>query len=240
MTDVTALPDVTDAVGKRTDAVGDRTDAVGEGPDSVGRPVRARNPRGQGERLRDELLEAALRLLADAAHPDDVSIRAIAREAGVSPTAAYRHFDDRDELVMEAVGCCFQDFAELLGERIAEVDDPFERLQEAGRAYVEFAEEQGGRYRVLFSNPVMFEGAAETKHLAGDQAFDTLVRIVQDCIDAGAPTRTDDARFISYQVWTWVHGIVDLRITHHGMDFPDSEPMLQDLRVALGLVPPTD
>ncbi|UDY38100.1 TetR/AcrR family transcriptional regulator [Dermatobacter hominis] len=229
MTDVTAHPDVTDAPAEGSEA---------------GRPARPRNPRGQGDRLRDELLEAALRLLADAAHPDDVSIRAIAREAGVSPTAAYRHFDDRDELVMEAVGCCFQDFAELLGERIAEVDDPFQRLQEAGRAYFEFAEEQGGRYRVLFSNPVMFEspvalGGAETKHMAGDQAFDTLVQIVQDCIDAGAPTRTDDARFLSYQVWTWAHGIVDLRITHHGMDFPDSELMLQDLRVALGLVPPT-
>ena len=49
--------------------------------------------------LRAELLDATLRLLADAPHPDDVSIRAIAREAGVSPTAAYRHFEDRDELV---------------------------------------------------------------------------------------------------------------------------------------------
>ncbi len=225
MTDVTAPPNVTGPAGAATDT-------------SRRRP---RNPRGQGDRLRDELLEAALRLLADAAHPDDVSIRAIAREAGVSPTAAYRHFDDRDELVEEAVSCCFRGFSELLAERVADVDDPFRRLQEAGRAYFDFAEQQGGRYRVLFSNPVKFEIASEAshKHLAGDQAFDALVQIVQDCIDAGAPTRTDDARFISYQVWTWAHGIVDLRITHDEMDFPDSGALLADLQVALGLVPPT-
>ena len=226
MTDVTAHSDVTDL----------RTDGT-----AGTRPERARNPRGQGERLREELLEAALRLLADAAHPDDVSIRAIAREAGVSPTAAYRHFEDRDELVGEAVGCCFQGFADLLAERVADVDDPFRRLAEAGRAYIEFAEEQGGRYRILFSNPVMFEGDSETKHLAGDQAFDALVQIVQDCIDAGAPTRSSDPRYVAYQVWTWAHGIADLHITHAGqMDFPDAQVMLDDLRVALRLVPPTD
>jgi AcrR family transcriptional regulator len=205
---------------------------------------RPRNPRGQGDRLRDELLDAALRLLAEAAHPDDVSIRAIAREAGVSPTAAYRHFDDRDELVEEAVSCCFQGFTELLAERAAGVDDPFERLRRAGQAYVEFAEQQCGRYRVLFSNPVRFEVGAEPnhqhKHLAGDQAFDALVQIVQDCIDAGAPTRTEDARYLAYQVWTWAHGIVDLRITHAEMDFPSAEQMFDDLRIALGLVPPDE
>ena len=225
MTDVTASTDVTEPV----------TD-----PSEPARPERARNPRGQGDRLRDELLDAALRLLADAPHPDDVSIRAIAREAGVSPTAAYRHFEDRDELVQEAVGCCFQGFAERLAEKVADVDDPFQRIAEAGRAYIDFAEQQGGSYRILFSNPVMFEVDSETKHLAGDQAFDALVQIVQDCIDAGAPTRSSDARYVAFQVWTWAHGIADLHITHAGqMDFPDAHVMLDDLRQALGLVPPT-
>ena len=206
------------------------------------RPVRTRNPRGQGERLRTELLDATLRLLADAPHPDDVSIRAIAREAGVSPTAAYRHFEDRNDLVREAVGCCFQGFAELLVERTGAVDDPFERLAEAGRAYIDFAEEQRGRYRVLFSNPVPFDLDVDSDHLhlAGDEAFDALVALVQDCIDAGATTRSTDARYVAYQVWTWAHGIVDLRITHRAemKDFPDARQMFDDLRTALGLAQP--
>ena len=54
----------------------------------------------------------------------------------------------------------------------------------------------------------------------------------------GAVTRTDDAVYLSYQVWTWMHGIVDLRITHPHMDWPDPERMVDDVAVALGLVRP--
>jgi hypothetical protein len=73
--------------------------------------------------------------------------------------------------------------------------------------------------------------------MAGVTAFEALVSLVQSCLDAGACTRTDDAVFLSFQVWTWVHGIVDLRITHAAMDWPPEEQMLDDLQVALGLVP---
>ncbi len=62
--------------------------------------------------------------------------------------------------------------------------------------------------------------------------------IVQACLDAGAPTRTDDATHLSFQVWTWIHGIVDLRITHAKMPWPPIEQMFDELQVALGLVPP--
>jgi len=212
---------------------------------------RPRNPRGQGDRLREELIAAAQDLLAEAAHPDDVSIRAVARRAGVSPTAAYRHFSDRDDLVMTAIHSCFDEFTEELAVAVADVDNPFDKLRAAGRAYFAFAQAGHGHYRVLFSNPMPFEmehdlghdqtgsdGAAAGAEMAGSTAFEALIGLVQACLDAGAQTRTDDATYLSFQIWTWVHGIVDLRITHPGMDWPPAERLLDDLSVALGLVPP--
>ena len=212
---------------------------------------RSRNPRGQGDRLREELIAAAQDLLAEAAHPDDVSIRAVARRAGVSPTAAYRHFTDRDDLVMTAIHSCFDEFTEELAVAVADVDNPFDKLRAAGRAYFAFAQAGHGHYRVLFSNPMPFEmahdlghdqtgsdGAAAGAEMAGSTAFEALIGLVQACLDAGAQTRTDDATYLSFQIWTWVHGIVDLRITHPVMDWPPAERMLDDLMVALGLVPP--
>jgi AcrR family transcriptional regulator len=202
-------------------------------------PARSRNKRGEGERLREELLDAAVGLLSEAAHPDDVSIRAIARAAGVSPTAAYRHFEDRDDLVCEAVGACYAEFAEDMLRATAGIADPFERLRLAGRAYLEYAHAEHGHYRVLFSNPVSILSKSDDEELAGKAAFAQLVAIVQACLDAGAPTRTQDAEFLSFQVWTWIHGIVDLRITHPMMDWPDAEQMFEEVQVALGLVHPT-
>lgn len=201
-------------------------------------PPRERNPRGQGDRLRDELVAAAVDLLSTVPHPDEVSVRGVARRAGVSPTATYRHFADRDELVTAACAACFDEFARDMAEAIAREDDPFARLRAAGDAYAAYAMAEHGHYRVLFSNPVPLDHEAIDESSAGKVAFDQLVEVVQECLDAGAPTRTDDAVFLSFQVWTWMHGIVDLRITHPTMDWPPLEPLLDDLSVALGLVPP--
>jgi AcrR family transcriptional regulator len=202
------------------------------------RSDRSRNPRGQGDRLRDELIEAAAHLLATAAHPDDVSIRAVARAAGVSPTATYRHFSDRDELVHAAVGSCFGEFAQEMLEATADEPNPFERLRAAGRSYLEYAMAEHGHYRVLFSNPVPMHSDLVEADSAGKAAFEQLVDIVQACLDAGAPARSDDATYLSFQVWTWMHGIVDLRITHGHMDWPPAERLVDDVAVVLGLVEP--
>ena len=196
---------------------------------------RRRNPRGQGDRLREELIEAAQHLLATAAHPDDVSIRAVARQAGVSPTAAYRHFEDRDDLVRSAVYGCFEEFSAELLDRVLPFSDPFERLRAAGHAYLDFANAEHGHYRVIFSNPMMPEKTDD--EMSGATAFELLVGLVQDCLDAGSAARTDDATYLSYQVWTWIHGIVDLRITHCAMEWPDAQRMFDDVLTTLGLTP---
>ncbi len=200
---------------------------------------RPRSPRGEGRQLRSDLIEAAIELIAEAGNPESVSIRAVAREAGVTPTAAYRHFADRDDLVEAACRHLFDAFTELMLDAVGDATDPFERLELAGRAYLRFAEENQGVYRSLFSNPLHLDDDFTDEDAVGMTSFTLLVEMVQSCLDAGAEAaaRSADATYLSFQLWSWLHGLVDLRITHPALPWPDPSRMLTDMRVTVGLVP---
>ena len=73
-------------------------------------PPRPRNPRGAGERLHGELVEAAVRVLAAHGDTERLSIRAVAAEAKVTPPAVYRYFPDRRALVRHGRGDLFRPF----------------------------------------------------------------------------------------------------------------------------------
>jgi AcrR family transcriptional regulator len=202
---------------------------------------RERNPRGKGERLRRELVHNGLKLIEKSTHPDEVSIRAIARRTGVSATAAYRHFVDRDDLVYCAIVAAFEDFSEHLASAVATAgDDPFEGLRAAGAAYRQYAAVQPGRYRVMFSNPMACPETTTATEAETELATDTftmMVTLVQECLDAGAPAASGgaSAEYLAFQLWTWIHGIVDLRITHPDIEWPDAATMFRDGQRLLGL-----
>lgn len=190
--------------------------------------------------LRADLLAAALQLLAETGDREDVSIRAIAKAAGVSPTAAYRHFEDRDALIDAACETCFVEFSAHMLERIAHHDDPFARLQAAGQAYLDYSRSDDGHFRVLFTNPsnhaeLEFPTAAD----AAGTAFQQLVSLIDGCLEAGAkPVISSDSVYLAFQVWSWVHGIAELHLSHPNMAWPDVNQMVADIAVALGLSGP--
>ena len=72
--------------------------------------TRPRSRRGEGDALRDEILDAAERLIVRAGDADAVSIRAIADAVGVSPPAIYLHFPDKDALVSAVCERRFEEF----------------------------------------------------------------------------------------------------------------------------------
>lgn len=190
--------------------------------------------------MREDLINAALEAMATEGDADSVSLRAVAKAAGVSPTAAYRHFEDRDALIDAAAQACFDGFSEFMLEGTAAADDPFGRLQAAGRTYLAYARQHAGHYRVLFSNPPSeHEYEFETSADPGGTAFQQLMSLVADCMAAGAVCRTsDDPFYVAFQVWAWVHGIVDLHLSHPHLPWPDMEQMIDDVAVALGLDAP--
>lgn len=166
---------------------------------------RTRNPKGRGDRLRVELLDAATDLIAEHGSADSVTLRAVAARAGVSPTAVYRHFDDHEHLISAAVAHCWQEFADALEPPTDGTSDVFDRFTEMGHAYLGFAGREPGKYAVLFSlTAPLAEPAAECSF----GVFGGLV----DSVDAILRANDDDRDpvFVAHQVHTWIHGIATL------------------------------
>src|ERR1700727_710945 len=87
------------------------------------------NARGQGERLREEILSAAARRLGDLAEDEALSLRAVARAVSISPTSVYLYFPDRDTLVAAAMERCHAEMVRAADEGEAAHQDPAPALR---------------------------------------------------------------------------------------------------------------
>src|ERR1700754_1696419 len=107
--------------------------------------------------LRNALISAAAEPAAGGG-PGSVSIRAAARQVGVTPTAAYRHFAGHEELVSAATDCALDELSAAMQKELAvrpESDDPvlyaLGSFAAIGRGYLAFARAEPGLFRTVFS-----------------------------------------------------------------------------------------
>lgn len=197
-------------------------------------PARRRYARGEGDRLRDDLLEAAAELMSKHGSVDQISLRGVAREVGVSPTAVYRHFDDHLDLLRQSVDYCWANFHRALTDALVGHDGAYAALRACGEAYCDFAFHNTGQYRVLFSNRIDL-GPREAP--IGDEAFQILIDLVAACLREREDPR--DPFFVAVQVHTWIHGIVDLCFGHADLSWPTIDAQLDGLVDALRLTTST-
>jgi AcrR family transcriptional regulator len=194
--------------------------------------TRERNPRGQGERLRADLVDAAVALIAENRSIEGVSLRGAAKRAGVSPMAVYNHFADKDALIEAAIRQCWDEFQAAIAEAL-ELEDPVAKLRAAGEAYVRFALDNPGKYAVMFTATAL---PAELVGI-GLSSFDVLVAMVADILTANGDDR--DPLFVAAEVHTWIHGIVLLdNCVPDQVDWPGTDRLLDDLMLRLGLTTP--
>jgi len=111
--------------------------------------TRQRNVRGQGALLREEILAAAVRVVDASENVADVSLRSIAREAGVSTMALYAHFDNRDDLLAAVAELSWDQVSREISEQAQAGATPRERLLLGCRTYVGFAERFPLRYVLM-------------------------------------------------------------------------------------------
>jgi AcrR family transcriptional regulator len=196
--------------------------------------ARARNPRGQGERLREALIDAAIELLADLQDVEALSVRAVTARVGVTPTALYLHFADKDELLEAVKARCFQELRNytLAAEQQAG-PDPRAQLEQHILAYIQFAADLPGYYRVLFHTrrggeprtagvPSNLE-ELEWSH-TGTLAFGDLVRGVERCLPPGREPFP-----VALMIWAAEHGYVSLREISRLFRFPDPTTYVNQL-----------
>src|SRR5258706_247191 len=112
--------------------------------------ARTRNPRGEGGRLRAEIVEAASELLEQSGSEAAITLRAVARQVGISAPSIYPHFADREEILNAVLSRAFEAMVARLRVAVQGEQDPVARLRAVAPAYVAFAAEQPHRYRVLF------------------------------------------------------------------------------------------
>lgn len=197
-------------------------------------PDRSENTYHHGN-LRPALLELAQRQL-EALGPDKLSLRALAREAGVSQTAPYRHFADKGALLAALAGRGHQALRDCTRLACDGCEQAAERIVRAGLAYIHFAQQNPALYKLMFGpvidDPLVYPELRE----AGRDSFDVILGIVQQGLAEGSftPERAD---LIAMSCWSMVHGIASLSID--GMysctetDLPDEALMEGTLRLAL-------
>jgi AcrR family transcriptional regulator len=183
---------------------------------------RARNAHGSGQRLRQELMDAADRLLASGTPPADLSLRAVAREAGVAAPSVYLQFESKDALIDAVVASRFQQLADTVTASLGNETDPYTRLLRGCEAYIAFAKEHPSAYRMIFetTNPVL-----NPEELTGREAFQLLVDAVHACLPADRAS-PEQAFAIAIDIWSAMHGMVSLRRTMPGFPWPDTTDQL--------------
>lgn len=175
---------------------------------------RERNPRGQGDRLREDLVSAAQRLLAT--EPvQALSLRAVAREAGVSAPALYLHFADRRELVWAVLCRQFDELAATAAAAADEAADPRDRLRGWCLAYCRFGLTQTGQYRAMFESWAAERVELPLTQLPGYKLWHGLLTAVTAC---GVPD--SQAEQVATLTWAGLHGLVSLRINKPSFPWP--------------------
>ena len=147
-------------------------------------------------------LRAAAREILDETGREDVQLREVTRRIGVSATAAYRHFQNKDGLLASIAAEGFRELAVHL-EGAAADEDPLVRT---GLAYVEFALQKRGLFRLMFG-PILVERA---KYPGLDEAARAVFELLRRVVGADGLPRQDNSDALA--AWGLVHGLSALFI----------------------------
>lgn len=158
--------------------------------------------------LRAALLQAAADLLAEGG-PPAITLREAARRIGVSPTAPYRHFADKEALLAALAAEGFRALGEALG---AAASAKGQGLNRVGEAYVKFALANPARFHLMFGHAVSAISKHPDLEAAALQSFEQLTRLI---------ARGGGDRLAAIRAWALVHGLADLLIERM---IPGEEP----------------
>jgi len=201
---------------------------------------RRRAPRGSGEQLREEILDAATDLLLETGHAKEVSIRSVAQRVGITPPSIYLHFADKDAL-LDAV--CARYFEKLDAEMqlvATQHTAPIEVLRAQGLAYVRFAVKTPELYRIA----MMGEGisGSDVDATLNTAAFGHLRSAVEALMAEGTYPQGESTAY-ALELWTAAHGVATMLISRPYLPWGDAEEFTDRVlravccgHIALGMI----
>ena len=161
--------------------------------------------------LKNALIKAGVEILAKEG-VDGLSLRKVAQKAGVSHSAPYSHFPDKQSLIAAISTEGFnQLYAELDAAVLPHANDPKRQLLEGMNAYIRFAMENTDTFKIMFSGVLEIEKEYPAFVEISRKTFQLVVGVVRACQDAGV-LRATSPEMLAVAVWGQVHGIVSLAL----------------------------
>ncbi|MFD4669328.1 TetR/AcrR family transcriptional regulator [Lentzea sp. NPDC058450] len=187
---------------------------------------RRRNRRGEGGKLREEIIAAAVALLDEGGDERAVTLRSVARKAGIAAPSIYPHFADQPSIMLAVV----QQEMSALTATLREADETAPhgaraRLFAVCNAYLDFAREHPQRYRIMFGG--LWTPSTEDTSITdadldslGVEAFTLLVEVLGACIEEGIAHGSDDLYGDAVALWLGLHGLAHQRAVVRKMPGP--------------------
>jgi len=162
--------------------------------------------------LKNALIQAGIEILSKEGM-EGLSLRKVAQRAGVSHSAPYSHFPDKQSLIAAISTEGFsQLYAELDAAICAYPKDPKKQLQQGTLAYLQFALNNTDTFKIMFSGILVekekeYPAFVEISH----KTFQRVVDVVQACQEVGI-MRATSAEMMAVAVWGQLHGVVSLAL----------------------------
>jgi AcrR family transcriptional regulator len=179
--------------------------------------------------LRHALIEASLALIAEEGFAA-LTLREVARRAGVTHAAPYRHFADKEALLAAVAEEGFRTMAAQMRERMDRETGPTQRLSACGVAYVLFAIQHPAHFRVMFGPHFTRRVDHETLAREGGNAFGLLVQSIIEGQKAGE-LREGEPMPLALMSWSLVHGLASLLVDGQLQNMTAEGPTAEQLAV---------
>lgn len=158
--------------------------------------------------LKNALIRAGIEILSrDGIQA--LSLRSVAKRAGVSHAAPYAHFADKDALIAAIAAEGYRKLYAQLAAAPQDSDDPLARLRDTAFAYLQFALDEPDHFRITFSGVVTAEKSYPDYVEQSRRCYALVVGLVTDCQAQGL-FAGEDAQRLAVSIWSCIHGFAQL------------------------------
>jgi AcrR family transcriptional regulator len=199
---------------------------------------RRRNVRGEGDRLRGEIIDAAIKVLAALSPEDPFSLRSVAKEAKIAAPSVYIHFSGRNALLLAVLEKLFN--AQIAIRAAAEENaakaggGAWERLLARSIAGVQFGLKNPGHYRALFEGRVVLRLKDPRIADFGRPLLLRSIELIREIqMTSGPGQGSEDPQRLALLLWSGLHGVISLRINKPTIKWPQAVELAEQIARAI-------
>lgn len=162
--------------------------------------------------LREDILEVSRTLLVKNGF-GKMSMRKIAKRAGVSATSIYLHFQNKDELLLGLIESSIAKLAGALEKNLSDSDDSITKLEKMSQAFVDFALDNPQEYEIIYMvRPEEMPKFPKEKFQQIRKIYELLADIIAEGKRKGV-LMVDDPLMSAYMIWAQLHGVASVIIS---------------------------